>query len=54
MYYASLGAKSVTGIDVVEHYKEESEALAKTLGFSDKFTFVCGDAAHTDFPGQQL
>lgn len=50
MYYASLGAKSVTGIDVVSHYKEESEALAESLGLRDKFTFVLGDAAATEFP----
>ena len=49
MYYASLGARSVTGIDVVEHYEAESRALAESLGYADKFTFVCGDAAHTSF-----
>ena len=49
MYYASLGAKSITGIDVVPHYKEEAEALARQLGFADKFRFVVGDAANTEF-----
>lgn len=49
MYYASLGAERVTGIDVVAHYKEESEALAAQLGYSDKFTFFCTDAAATGF-----
>lgn len=48
LYYLSKGAKSVTGIDVVEKYKEESESLAKELGLIG-FEFVCGDASATDF-----
>ena len=50
MYYASLGAGSITGIDVVEHYREEAEALAGQLGYGGIFTFVCGDAANMSFP----
>lgn len=48
LYYLSKGAKKVIGIDVVEKYKEESEGLAKELGFSD-FEFYVQDAAATDF-----
>ncbi len=48
LYYLSCGAKNVVGIDVVESYKEESESLAKELGL-DGFTFLCRDAAKTDF-----
>jgi len=49
LYYASLGAEKVTGIDIVESYKEESEALAKKLGLSDKFEFVLGSATESGF-----
>ncbi len=48
LYYLSKGAKSVTGIDVVEEYGKESSDLAKELGI-DGFEFVCGDAAKTEF-----
>lgn len=50
MYYASLGAERVVGMDILEKYRAESEALARELGFADVFRFVCGDAARTDFP----
>lgn len=48
LYYLSKGAKTVTGIDVVEKYKEESESLAKELNL-EGFKFVCGDASATEF-----
>lgn len=49
LYYASLGAKKVTGIEVVPYYKEEAECLANELGLADKFEFVIGDAAKMPF-----
>lgn len=49
LYYASKGAKKVYGVDVVEHYKEESEKLAAQKGLSDKFEFRLCDAAKLDF-----
>ncbi|MBQ3053791.1 MAG: class I SAM-dependent methyltransferase [Clostridia bacterium] len=49
LYYASLGAKQVVGIDIVESYKEESEKLAQTLGLSHKFKFVLGSAIESGF-----
>ncbi|MBR3942260.1 MAG: class I SAM-dependent methyltransferase [Clostridia bacterium] len=48
LYYLSCGAKKVVGIDVVAYYKEEAEGLAKELGL-EGFTFLCQDAAKTDF-----
>ena len=48
LYYLSQGAKSVTGMDVVESYEEEAYALQEQLGLNG-FTFVTRDAAHTDF-----
>lgn len=44
LYYASLGAKHVYGVDVLPSYKEESEKLANDLGFADKFSFLACDA----------
>lgn len=54
LYYASLGAKKVTGIEVVPYYKEEAEALASELGLADKFEFVVGDAAKMPFSDNQF
>ena len=50
MFYASKGVKEIVGMDIVPYYKEEAEALAKELGFSDVFRFVTGDAAESGFP----
>ena len=45
LYYASLGAKEVIGLDVVPHYQEEAEQLAKEKNLQDRFKFVLGDGA---------
>ncbi len=52
LYYVSLGAKHVTGVDIVEHYRAEAEAMAEKLGFSDRFTFVLGSAYEMPFEDQ--
>lgn len=44
LYYVSVGATEVVGVDIVPHYKEEAEAFAEKLGFSDRFAFILGDA----------
>ena len=49
LYYASIGAERVTGLDIVERYEKESAELAKKLNLSDKFGFVLGDAARMPF-----
>ena len=49
LYYASRGAKEVIGVEILEKYETESTALAKELGLSDKFRFVCADAASLPF-----
>lgn len=54
LYYASLGAKKVTGIDVVEYYKQDALALAKEKGLEERFEFVCGDAANLPFDDQSF
>ena len=50
LYYITLGASRVYGVDCVEHYKEESEALAAELGLADKFTFIHADAKSLPYP----
>lgn len=50
LYYVSQGARSVTGVDVVSHYKQEAEDFAASLGYQDRFRFVLGDATRLDFP----
>ena len=49
MFYGKMGAEHITGMDIVPEYEKEAYDLAKELGLSDKFTFVLGDAAKTDF-----
>ena len=49
LYFLSLGAKSVTGIDIVPEYGKKSRALAEKLGLSDGFEYVCGDATNLPF-----
>ena len=46
LYYLSIGASSVVGVDIVPHYKPEAEAFARELGFADRFTFLLGNALH--------
>ena len=49
LYYLSLGANSVTGIDVVAKYKEEAYALQSELGLTG-FKFYVEDASKMSFP----
>ena len=49
LYYASLGANKVIGVDIVESYAEESAELALQLGLQDKFEFICADASKLPF-----
>lgn len=54
LYYLTVGAKTVTGVDVVAHYQAEAEAFAQALGYGDVFRFVVGDATRLPFPGGQF
>ncbi len=54
LYYVSIGAKHVTGVDVVSHYQAEAEQMAVDLGFSDRFTFVCGSAYALPFADESF
>jgi len=44
LYYLSIGAEKVVGVDVVERYKAEAEGFARQLGVEDRFAFILGDA----------
>lgn len=44
LYYASMGAAHVTGVEIVAHYESEALALAQKLGLEDRFTFHLGSA----------
>ncbi|MCL1792938.1 MAG: class I SAM-dependent methyltransferase [Oscillospiraceae bacterium] len=49
LYYASIGAKRVTGMDIMESYAKDSAELADKLSLSGKFEFAPGDAAKMPF-----
>ena len=49
LFYVSCGAKKVYGLEILEKYRDEAETLAKDLGFSNRFEFVCGDSAALPF-----
>ncbi len=50
LYYVTQGAKKVTGVEIVSHYQEEAEALARQLGLADRFAFVNASALELPFP----
>lgn len=54
LYYASLGAARVVGVDIVERYEHEATELAKRLGYSQIFTFVCASADKLPFPDESF
>lgn len=49
IYYASKGVKEITGIEILEKYRNEAENLAKNYNLQDKFKFVQGDASNMPF-----
>ena len=54
LYYASLGATFVTGVDIVAHYEEEAYKLANELGLADRFRFVCASAFDLPFDNESF
>jgi len=45
LFYANCGAEMVIGVEILEKYRPDAEGLAAQLGLSDRFRFVCADAA---------
>jgi ubiquinone/menaquinone biosynthesis C-methylase UbiE len=54
LYYASLHAKHVCGVDVAPSYQKEAEALAKQLDLSDRFSFLCADAGELPYADESF
>lgn len=54
LYYLSIGAARVVGVDMVAHYQQEAEVFARELGFGDRFTFLLGDALHLPIPDDSM
>lgn len=54
IYYASLGASEVVGVDIVPEYEKESAELAQKLGYADKFKFLLGDATKLPFEAESF
>ncbi len=54
LYYASLGAKRVVGVDIVPHYEAEANGLAEKLGYADKFEFVLASADALPFSDESF
>ena len=54
LYYVSLGAKRVVGVDIVERYEREACEFAERLGYADRFQFVCASATALPFPDESF
>ena len=54
LYYASCGAKKVTGVDIVPKYEQDSMELAKKLNLQNKFQFIIADASKLPFPSHSF
>ncbi len=49
VYFASLGAVRVVGVDVVPHYAEEGRELARRKGYGDVCEFITASATELPF-----
>lgn len=54
LYYVSLGAKRVVGVDHVPYYEREAMNLAAKLGYSSRFNFICASADDLPFPNNSF
>lgn len=50
LYYVSLGAERVVGVDVVARYEREATEFARRLGYSNRFLFLCASADNLPYP----
>lgn len=50
VYFASLGAARVVGVDVVPHYAEEGRDLARRKGYAHVCEFITASATDLPFP----
>jgi SAM-dependent methyltransferase len=49
VFYATLGVRRIVGLEILERYRAEAEALAARRGVADRFVFLARDAADTGF-----
>lgn len=54
IYYSKLGVKKIYGLEILEKYRVEADALAKEKSSQDKFEFVAGDGASTQFESEMF
>lgn len=54
VYCATLGAREVVGVDIVPHYREEGEALARRHGVPERVRFITADATQLPLPSGSL
>lgn len=54
LYYASLGVKKIYGAEILSKYREEAKTHADKLGLSEKFEFICADAANLPLPDASI
>jgi ubiquinone/menaquinone biosynthesis C-methylase UbiE len=52
LYYVSMGAERVVGVDTVHRYEREATEFAKKLGYSSKFLFLCASADNLPYPDE--
>lgn len=50
LYYVSMGAERVVGVDTVHRYEREATDFAKRLGYFSKFLFLCASADNLPYP----
>ena len=50
VYYASLGASEVVGVDIVPDYADGAKQFAEKMGYGDRFTFLLADATALPYP----
>lgn len=53
VYYASLGAKEVVGVDIIPEYKERAIRFAQKHDCSN-FSFICANVASLPVPSDQF
>jgi SAM-dependent methyltransferase len=54
LYYAAQGVRKIYGLEILEHYRPEAEALAQQLGLAHRFQFIAGDAGALPFKDGQI
>jgi ubiquinone/menaquinone biosynthesis C-methylase UbiE len=54
LYYASQGVERIYGLEILEKYRADAEALAEKHGLSGRFSFLQADAAGIPLPDASI